>query len=421
MRPLRLLLLVGLLALFGAGRLAAHNAPGSAVLLDFFSDRVGAELRLPLSELEFAFRAPLLADPSNVVARYRDALAVYVAQHVVVRAPDGRPWTVSSRAMHVALGEQPIDLVVHLDLRPPSGAPLRKFTLAYDVIAHEVMNHIVLVSLRSDWNHARLGNHAELLGTIRSFASELSVDRTDGSPWQGFRRVLTLGLHHIAEGTDHLLFLFALLLPAPLLAHGRRWSHHGGLRHSVTGLFKIVTAFTVGHSLTLLAGAVGWLRLPSQPVEVLVAVSIFVSAVHAIRPIFPGREAVVAACFGLVHGLAFASVLAPFQLDRPHFAAALLAFNLGIELMQLCVVALTIPWLVLLSRSPLYTPARLLAAIFALLASLGWIGERAFGWTNPFDAGLNLLADHAVFFVIALAVVALVAGVWPRLRKAPQA
>ncbi|RZK63066.1 MAG: HupE/UreJ family protein [Hymenobacter sp.] len=121
---------------------------------------------------------------------------------------------------------------------------------------------------------------------------------------------------------------------------------------------RIVTAFTLGHSRTLLLGALGWVHLPSQPVEVLIAGASLVSAVHAWRPVFPGREGWVAAGFGLVHGLAFASKLAGLHLDAGRLGLSILGFNLGIELMQLFVLALTVPWLLLLSRPPTRPCAR---------------------------------------------------------------
>ena len=118
-----------------------------------------------------------------------------------------------------------------------------------------------------------------------------------------------LGMRHIAEGTYHLLFLLALLLPAPLMVVGSRWAGFGDVRHTLLRTFRVVTAFTLGHSITLALAALGAVRVPSRPVEVLIAVSILVSAVHALRPLFPGREAAIAAFFGLVHGLAFAATL----------------------------------------------------------------------------------------------------------------
>lgn len=403
-----LLLFLLLLHPFALPRLVAHNAPGSALLLDFHSDQLAAELRLPLSELELAFRAPLVAEPATVVSRHRDALAAYLRRHLALLAPDGRPWTITVGEQRVALAEQPFDLVVALRFTPPPGAPLRRFTLRSDAIAHEVINHIALVFVCGDWDHALLGGQPELLGALRSFSTELVIDRTAGSPWRGFRASVSLGLHHIREGTDHLLFLLVLLLPAPLVAENRRWRTFGGARRSFSRLLKIVTAFTVGHSLTLIAATFGWLHVPSAPVEVLVAASILVSAFHALRPIFPGRETWIAAGFGLVHGLAFATVIAGFHLGPTQTALALLGFNLGIELMQLLVVALTMPWLILLSRTAAHKPIRIGGSILAAFISVGWIAERALDLPNPLGPSVEHLAHHALWIVAALALLALV-------------
>ena len=128
----------------------------------------------------------------------------------------------------------------------------------------------------------------------------------------GFSSLYRLGVRHIADGTDHLLFLLTLLLPAPLLVCGTRWGGVANTRNSALRILKIVTAFTIGHSVTLALAALGFVHVPSRPVEVLIAVSILVSAIHALRPLFPGREAGLAAFFGLIHGLAFAATLAEF-------------------------------------------------------------------------------------------------------------
>ena len=132
----------------------------------------------------------------------------------------------------------------------------------------------------------------------------------------GAGNMFRMGMRHIAEGTDHLLFLLMLLVPAPLLAFGSRWTKSAGVRHSLRHILKVVTAFTLGHSFTLALAAFGFVTIPGRPVEVLIAVSIFVSAVHALRPLFPGREPAIAAFFGLVHGLAFAATLGQLGLAR---------------------------------------------------------------------------------------------------------
>jgi hypothetical protein len=206
-----------------------------------------------------------------------------------------------------------------------------------------------------------------------------------------------LGMRHIAEGTDHLLFLLVLLLPAPLLVAGGRWEGTTGVRTSLLRILRIVTAFTIGHSITLALAVFGVVHLPNRPIEVLIAVSILVSAVHALRPIFPGREAGIAAFFGLIHGLAFASTLSQLGLGRWERLVGILAFNLGIETMQIAVVAATLPSLILMSRTRAYPWLRVCGALLAGTASLGWIVERLLGAPSSVDGVVNKLAHHSVW------------------------
>ena len=367
-------------------RAAAHPMPSTAVMLDFGHGGVSAELILPLQELELGFKQPMLEHPEQVLPKDGPALKDYLLAHVHPTAPDGRPWTVEVSDLSVQMKELPYDLVAHLWMQPPPGASLRQFNFNYDVIVHEVISHKAYVFVRNDWNEARfhptdqVPPMPEAIGLIRYLVYSVDINRTGGSFWRGFSSVLTLGVQHIAGGLDHLLFLFVLLLPAPLLPAGKRWGAFRGMKGSFGQLLKIVTAFTIGHSLTLLIGGMGWLRLPQKPVEILIAVSIFVSAVHAIRPIFAGKEAWIAGGFGLVHGLAFSTSIAQFGFSPWHLMMTILSFNLGIELMQLVVVVMVVPVLILLSRSQTYSPVRLTGATLAAVAALLWIGARVEFW-----------------------------------------
>lgn len=214
-------------------------------------------------------------------------------------------------------------------------------------------------------------------------------------------------MRHIAAGTDHLLFLLALLLPAPLLVIGPHWAGFAGVRHGLLQTLRLVTAFTIGHSITLAVAAWGLVHVPSRPVEVLIAISILVSAAHALRPLFAGREAVIAAFFGLIHGLAFATPLAGLGLGRWERAANILGFNLGIETMQLIVVAAIMPSLILLSRRRAYTFLRIGGALFAGLASVGWIAERLLNVHSGVDVIVDGVAHRAVWIAGALLLISI--------------
>jgi hypothetical protein len=241
-----------------------------------------------------------------------------------------------------------------------------------------------------------------------AFEARSRMKRGNVSAWLSaiqFSSLFRLGMRHIAEGTDHLLFLLVLLLPAPLLVSGLQWGAPAGVRQSLLRILSIVTAFTIGHSITLSLAAFNAVNVPSRLVEVLIAVSIFVSAVHACRPIFPGKEAGIAAFFGLIHGLAFAATLDRLGLGRWDRVAAILSFNLGIETMQMLVVTAILPSLMLMSGTRVYPVFRIGGAIFAGFASVGWMVERLFDLATPVDTIVNAFARHALSIAIALLLV----------------
>ncbi|MGE3333479.1 MAG: HupE/UreJ family protein [Rhodospirillaceae bacterium] len=229
-----------------------------------------------------------------------------------------------------------------------------------------------------------------------------------------FAAMFHLGLSHIAEGTDHLLFLLALLLPAPLVAAVRRWGPGASARRSLVQIVTIVSAFTLGHSLTLALAALGIVRVPSAPIEVLIAVSILISAVHALRPIFPGKEAGVAAFFGLIHGLAFANTIQLMHLTAGQRVAGLLGFNLGIEAMQLLVVAAVMPSLYLFSRTRVYGYVRIAGGVFAGAAACGWIAERLLGVANMIEVPVQSVAGHALPAALIFFAASIVTSTWER-------
>ena len=374
---------------------------------------------MPLDQFELGFKRPVMDAPLRLVERYPRDLRSYLVEHIRPVAPDGRPWQVRVDDLQVEEDSGPghVDLVARLTLTPPPGAPVRRFHLDYSVINHEVMTHTVLVFARSDWENGVMAAEPELLGTVRWLTTGIDVDRQQGSFWTGFKGVFQLGMEHIAGGADHLLFLLTLLLPAPLSRGGSRWGSYVGSRTTIIRLATLVTAFTVGHSLTLMVGALGNVAVPSQPVEVAIAVSILVSALHAWRPLLHGREAWVAAGFGLLHGLAFSQVIAGGELEGWNKAAAVLGFNLGIEAVQLLIVALVAPCLIVLARAGAYTPLRLAGAVLAAVASLAWAWERVTGQPNAISGSLDSLLAAGPWLFFAVALCAMLSALAGKARK----
>ena len=188
------------------------------------------------------------------------------------------------------------------------------------------------------------------------------------------------GAHHIWIGYDHILFLCSLLLPAVLLRMKHNWLPAEGFARAFWSTAKVVTAFTLAHSVTLSVAAFGFVELPSRFVEFAIAASVVVAAINNIYPMITRRLWVVAFAFGLIHGFGFASVLSEFGLPPDRKLVALLAFNIGVELGQLAIVAAVLPALFLARRTIAYTrvvmPAgSLVIAVIALI----WFVERVTG------------------------------------------
>ncbi len=413
-------LLAILLLMLGTARAAsAHPMPNSAVVLRLARTEIGVELTLPLGELASGWERPLPMDSARTVLLHGEDLKGYVLQHVHASASDGRPWTV--RVLGVApLAEPEPDVRVTLTMTPPPGAPVDRLTFGYDAIFHHLVTHLAIVTLVGDWRNGVTSAEPVLLGTMRDTQPELVIDRSGGSWWRGFAAMFRLGSRHIAAGTDHLLFLLALLLPAPLVAVGGRWGGYAGAKAASRRIVEVVTAFTLGHSITLVLGALGWARLPGGVVESAIALSIFVSAVNALIPIARGREVFIAGGFGLVHGLAFAATLTDFGFDPWTMASSVLGFNLGIEAVQLLVILAAMPWLVLLARSRVYGPFRVAGAVLTGIAAAAWFAERALGWMNPVAPLVEGAAAHAPWLLAGLAALAGVVTLASRGRVAPE-
>jgi hypothetical protein len=201
----------------------------------------------------------------------------------------------------------------------------------------------------------------------------------DISAWNHLADYTVQGVGHIWIGIDHILFLLALLLPAVLYREAGRFVPVAAFRPAFIDVVKIVTAFTLAHSITLSAATLGWVALPSRLVESAIAFSVVLAALNNLAPRPARRRWLVAFAFGLVHGFGFASVLADLGLPDSALLVALLGFNLGVELGQLAIVAGFLPLAFLLRATPFYRRGVFVggSALIALIAGL-WFAERAF-------------------------------------------
>jgi hypothetical protein len=187
------------------------------------------------------------------------------------------------------------------------------------------------------------------------------------------------GVWHIWIGFDHILFLIALLLPAVLEREQGGWRVVENFGTAFVNVLKIVTAFTVAHSITLGLATFEVVKLPARWVESVIAASVVLAALHNFYPVLKAKSWMVAFGFGLIHGFGFANVLGELGLTEGTLLLALVGFNVGVELGQLAIVSVFLPLAYAVRRSWLYrgVALRLGSALIVMIAAV-WMFERVF-------------------------------------------
>jgi hypothetical protein len=382
----------GLVLLFPSSA-SAHSLDSSTIAMRLSQTSAEATVSVALETLDEALGTDYATTAD--VSQYADEVIAYLDEHLTVTGTDGTTWTqtYTNPVRESVEGIASFSVDVALDT---AGTDPSSFTITYDAIieadpAHQVV--LVLTDATGEISTA---------GVLTATDGTLTIGDTAGT---GIADMIGYGFHHVLQGADHLLFLITLLLVAPLVAAGRWQRREGGAVPALRKVVQVVTAFTVGHSLTLIASALGWVTLPSAPVEALVAASVAVSALHALRPLTRHGEELIAGAFGLVHGLAFAGILTGLGLDGTPSLLALLAFNVGVELAQLITVALIFPSLYLASLTRYYAALRMIGVSLALTAATGWVLERLGILDNPLTGVEDALISHPWWVTGSLAVV----------------
>lgn len=267
-------------------------------------------------------------------------------------------------------------MFVHLPVRgvcSGDGALRLDYSLQFDIDS----SHRGIVTLQQG---------ADVQSTILS-PSRRSVEFPSGptSRFENYRAFVIEGVWHIWIGLDHILFLIALLIPVVIRRRSetssngwlltekpRRWDNA-----MYAEILKVVTAFTVAHSITLVLATLEWIVLPSRLVESVIALSVAVSGLNIIYPIFRGHQWQIAFAFGLIHGFGFAGVLGDLSLPTQLFIGSLLSFNIGVEIGQLAIVVVLVPVLLVLANAALTRKLTEVAAGFAITGcGLLWVAER---------------------------------------------
>lgn len=202
----------------------------------------------------------------------------------------------------------------------------------------------------------------------------------EGKRWATMGLFTKEGAKHIWEGPDHLLFLLTLLLPGLMLIRPADASSASGNTAAWKFALKVITAFTLAHSITLAFSVLGWVSLPDRFIESMIALSIMLSAALNLQNRFNFSHWKLAFVFGLIHGMGFANGLKELGLSSMYFLEALFAFNVGVELGQLsAVVLVAVPLALLVRREKSRLQVMRWGSGIVFLIALVWLVQRLFG------------------------------------------
>lgn len=382
------LALAGLLFLWLIASLpsSAHPMPNSLVLMNIQQSKIRLTLRVPVQEFVLAFYRQSRTMNRETLVQDQAAICSYLLQHCRIESRPKLPWNMQVQGLKLESVNSELngnyqELLVEIDgTAPKDWVPNQGIVLHYDAVIHQVVTHFAVIKIIQDFQQGIIPANPLEIGLIQlevasNQVKPLNIQLETGSKWKGWIAMVHLGISHIQEGFDHLLYVLLVILVAPLRQENRRWTTFGGLRFTAKRLGWLITAFTIGHSISLLGVAIYPIPNYVSWIEVGIGVTLLLAAIHACRPIFGKQEAWLTLFFGLIHGAAFASSLYDLHLPLGDKILSVFGFNVGIELMQGAVVLFLLP-LLYLSQRPIYQKLRPSLALFSALAACYWIVER---------------------------------------------
>ena len=332
---------------------ASHPAPFSYLDLQIGNDVIDGSLVIHVIDAAHELGmtpAERLLDP-GVAAANRDRITAFITQRLVLRAD--APLSFEWGAIDTVPDRQGIRLSFRIRTPRPGTLGMHALLFPYDSLHQTFVNVYEDGQLRQQF--VLSGDNADRTYYTGTTRGALAVVKT----------FVPAGIHHILIGPDHILFLIGLLLL------GGGWK----------ALLKIVTAFTIGHSITLSLAALDMVTPSPTVIEPAIALSIvFVGADNLVRGGGRDVRALIALTFGLVHGFGFANVLREFGLPREALGWSLFSFNVGVEIGQLFIVLVVATALALVRRRSEIAGMRVASAGSLVVVAAGtyWFVQRVF-------------------------------------------
>ena len=296
----------------------------------------------------------------------RSAIQAYALSHLNI-AVDHHPYEL--RLSELMIAKHSDGAYAALMIETDASNEFDSLNLSYDLFFDADPTHRGLV-LFSDEAASSTHVLSPTNPTVEIRVGEANVMRT-------LLQFIREGVWHIWIGFDHILFLISLLLPAVLLRKEDKWESVETFWPACKAVLKIVTLFTIAHSITLWLAVMEYVKLPSDFVEATIAFSIIVTAVHNLFPVIKLPTWLIAFAFGLIHGFGFANVLVDLGLSSVTLAISLFGFNVGVELGQLAIVLVFLPIAFLLRDTKFYRTVIFFGGsiLIAIIAAI-WFAER---------------------------------------------
>ena len=410
------LLLVPLFGVLFTSNAAGHEGVETVIYLDIFPDGTAqGQIEHPITLLNEEFGIgldPQTADEAAIAA-IEPLIRSYNTENLSVVSADGTPWELNfTGEVEPIETETQVYAAFRFDVENVFDSAPRVFDVTFDGV-FEGGVHFGVVVIRTDPVTGVFLNEGDTVpGFINSGSPTLPTNLDDPNIIRAFTGTVELGAQHIFIGTDHILFVLVLLIPAVMmysLADG--WSPVPSFRSGLFRVLKIATAFTLAHSITLTLGGLEIVTLPSKLVETTIAISIVATAFHNLKPIFANREALIAFIFGIFHGFGFAGLLSDLGVGNGQRVLSLLGFNLGVEIGQAVIILLLFPALFLLRRTRIYVPALRIGSIVLAGVATIWALERIFETTLGIDNVLERFTRTPRVFVLIAIATLLAAGI----------
>lgn len=367
-------LLSALFVLFVARQATAHKPSDSYLTLAVDGTRVHARWDVAVRDLDYAIGVD--ADGSGTVTwgelRARaPAITTYVIDRVSIRTAGSACTLQATTGETAALATHSDGAYAVIRFDAECAEPVRALDVHYRLFFDVDPLHRGIVRIE--------GMGAPYAHALSASSSVLHHEGTREPFTRRLGSMVRTGIVHIWQGYDHVFFLLALLLPSVLRRERGQWVPVPRLRPALLDVLRVVTSFTVAHSITLTIAVLGIVTLPSRVVESAIAVSVVLAAANNLVPILGKDRWMAAFVLGLMHGFGFSSTLDDLGLARSDLLAPLFGFNAGVEIGQLAIVSVFVPIAYAVRRFSSYRRLVLVGAsvVIAVLGTV-WLLERAF-------------------------------------------